>query len=341
LEGFYEPICRTGENQFKIPEVNVIRVGERYGYVMGALGESCPDDQNIVRSSDCEAAIRDLRLDTPSLHFNSLVGDTGTVGGCSLKSDEVRAFYNDKHPRETNIPDNEPASLFYPAAGNARCEERLNRWCASNTPYRWARFDRSWRSSRKEWRCYSTGALTADTYDVNTYNLPSGPGGTCTRGSPAGTLDPLDATCWNHFTRNSELSSLLEECNPQIPDVRCQVRAGKTSCRRIRSGTRRGGSYPICYAKGVFSTNPIQERRIRFTSRYAFNVPDCPRGYFLTGGHKSCSAFLCPGCFCAECFQPYWTCPDRDAILVEGRRVPSHEISTVAYCLDSKALGHK
>jgi len=349
LEGFYEPICRAGKNEYKIPEFNVIRVGERYGYVMGGLGQSCPEDQAIIRSLDCTFALQDLTLGTAYLDgFSSLEGNTEIMGGCSLKQDEVRSFYNDKHPRETNIPDNDPGFLFYPAAGSLACEVALDKWCASNTPYRYARFDRSWESSEKQWRCYSTGALTADTFHVNTDNMPSNSGGTCTRGLSGGTPDPRDATCWNHHTKNSELSGVLEDCTNNPYNVRCrQLAGGEVRCRHdpiFKTDVRRGGSYPICYAKGVRSSKfqPIQERHIQYTDRYAFNPPDCPRGYRYTGGHKGCSSALCWGCSCAECFQPYWSCgSNRDALLVEGRRVPSNEALPVAYCLDTKALGHR
>merc|ERR1719204_224259 len=105
---------------------------------------------------------------------------------------------------------------FYPAAGSLTCEAALNEWCANNTPYKYARLDRSWSSPTKQWRCYSTGALTADTFHVNTDNMPSNNGGTCTSGVSGGTLDPLDATCWNHWTRNSQLSGVLEDCSQPI-----------------------------------------------------------------------------------------------------------------------------
>jgi len=345
LEGFYEPICRAGKNQYKIPEFNVIRVGRSWGYVMGDLGQSCPQDQAIVRRSDCRFAIHDLAPDKISIP-TPLEGNTEIMGGCSLKQDEVRSFYNDKHPTETDIPDNDPGLLFYPAAGSLTCELDLNEWCASNTPFKYARFDRSWKSSKKQWRCYSTGALTADTFHVNTDNMPFKNGGTCTSGISGGTPDPLDATCWNHWTKNSELSRVLEDCGTPLD---CKFTRGRIICRQLKDGgarvvpTLKGGSYPICYAKGVRSSElqPIQERRIRYTDRYAFKIPDCPRGYYHTENYKDCSAWNCLGCYCAECFQPYWSCGDnRDAILVEGRKVPSNEILPVAYCLDSKALGH-
>jgi len=123
---------------------------------------------------------------------------------------------------------------IYPAAGSLTCEATLNEWCASNTPYRYARFDRSHSSTTKQWRCYSTGALTADTFHVNTDNMPSS--STCTRGLSGGTLDPRDATCWNQWTRHSQLSRLLENCR-QKPTYEV---FGKSQCFTSNNALRPG-----------------------------------------------------------------------------------------------------
>jgi len=123
---------------------------------------------------------------------------------------------------------------IYPAAGSLRCEAKLNEWCTSNTPYRYARFDRSHSSTTKQWRCYSTGALTADTFHVNTDIMPSSR--KCTQGLSGGTLDPLDAFCWNHWTRDSQLSGLLEECR-QKPTYEV---FGKSQCFTSNNALRPG-----------------------------------------------------------------------------------------------------
>jgi len=49
---------------------------------------------------------------------------------------------------------------------------------------------------------------------------------TCSSGNFDGTLDPLDATCWNHWTMENELLSVLEDCS----------RPGGPSCSRTRPG---------------------------------------------------------------------------------------------------------
>jgi len=321
LEGFYEPICTAGENQYKIPEFNVVKVGERFGYVMGAVGESCPEAQAIVRSSDCKVAIRDLALKVDVRDFEGFTLERARsarartiIGGCSLLQDyknSVIGFYNDKHPRETNIPDNDPAS-----------------YC--------------------DWQCY------LDRYgDLRRAYGPNNLQEAASHYERSGRREGRDCTCnkcdWQcYLDRYGDLRRAYGPNNLKEAASHYE-RTGRGEGRDCTCGGRtvptpKGGSFPICYAKGVRSSRiqPIQERRIQFSERYAFNEPDCPRGYFPSGGHKSCSAFLCPGCFCLECFQPFWTCGgNTDGILVEGRRVPSNDILPVAYCLDSKALGHK
>jgi len=105
LLGFYEPICGAGDNLYEVPDFNIIRVAE--GYVMGSLGEACADEDRIVRAEDCAYAIEQMTISNPPVQ--NLVASTGKMGGCSLQVDESLGFYNDKHPIETDIPDNDPA----------------------------------------------------------------------------------------------------------------------------------------------------------------------------------------------------------------------------------------
>jgi hypothetical protein len=122
LSGFYEPICVAGVNGYEVPEFNVIRA--EGGYVMGAIGEACPESTNIVRSEDCKYAIEQLS-DNPA--FGSSVASVQKMGGCSLQADESRGWYNDKHPQEKNIRDNDPPSWCkpYTAEQCAIAAERL------------------------------------------------------------------------------------------------------------------------------------------------------------------------------------------------------------------------
>jgi len=321
LEGFYEPICTAGENQYKIPEFNVVKVGERFGYVMGAVGESCPEAQAIVRSSDCKVAIRDLALKVAVRDFEGFTRERARsarvrsiIGGCSLLQDyknSVIGFYNDKHPRETNIPDNDPASYCDWQCYLDRYGDLRRKYGPNNLKEAASHYERTGRGEGRDctcnkcdWQCY------LDRYgDLRRKYGPNNLKEAASHYERTGRGEGRDCTC-----------------------------GGRTV------PTPKGGSFPICYAKGVRSSRiqPIQERRIQFSERYAFNPPDCPRGYTPSGGHKSCSSFLCPGCSCLECFQPFWTCGGNpDGILVEGRRVPSNDRLPVAYCLDSKALGHK
>jgi len=106
LEGLYEPICGAGENKYEIGEFNIIRADK--GYVMGDLGEKCPDSF-IVRAEDCRYALQQL---APGATFTKMVGSTEKMAGCSLQAGvqagESRGFYNDRHPEETDIKEFDP-----------------------------------------------------------------------------------------------------------------------------------------------------------------------------------------------------------------------------------------
>jgi len=104
LEGLYEPICGAGVNKYKIREFNIIRAAN--GYVMGDLGETCPDSW-IVQAKDCQYALKQL---SPGASFGKMVGSTSKMGACSLQADESKGFYNDKHPLEKEIKTNDPPS---------------------------------------------------------------------------------------------------------------------------------------------------------------------------------------------------------------------------------------
>jgi len=99
----------------------------------------------------------------------------------------------------------------HPAAGTATCQAAMDEWCANNTPYKHARFGRAMSNANQEdmWRCYSTGALTADRMYVRMVN----PDQKCSKsGATAGVLHPDDATCWGHWTRNDDLPAILQSC---------------------------------------------------------------------------------------------------------------------------------
>merc|ERR1719499_1380089 len=108
LEGLYEPICGAGVNKYKIREFNIIRAAN--GYVMGDLGETCPDSW-IVQAKDCQYALKQL---SPGASFGKMVGSTSKMGACSLQADESKGFYNDKHPLEKEIKTNDPPSCDGP-----------------------------------------------------------------------------------------------------------------------------------------------------------------------------------------------------------------------------------
>merc|ERR1712099_40758 len=82
---------------------------------------------------------------------------------------------------------------FYEDAGSKQCESLLNDWCVQNTPYKYARFDVGWNMpNTKRWRCYSSGALTEDTYSADVAAM-SVPGNMC-QGGGAGIPEPNEAT---------------------------------------------------------------------------------------------------------------------------------------------------
>jgi hypothetical protein len=116
---------------------------------------------------------------------------------------------------------------FYKHAGSKQCEAVLNDWCVQNTPYKYARFDVAWNApDTKGWRCYSSGALTEDTYSADMAAM-SVSENKCR--STAGIPEPNEATCWNHWSRNSELTSILDSpvCGQ---DFFVQLAVGVTEC---------------------------------------------------------------------------------------------------------------
>merc|ERR1712117_633239 len=99
---------------------------------------------------------------------------------------------------------------FYNEAGSKQCEFALNDWCVQNTPYKYARFDVGWNHpDTKSWRCYSSGALTEDTYSADMAAM-SVSENKCPEEGTAGIPEPNEATCWNHWTRDSELQNILD-----------------------------------------------------------------------------------------------------------------------------------
>lgn len=104
-----------------------------------------------------------------------------------------------------------PSAKVHPYAGTATCQAVLDEWCVNNTPYKHARFGRHMSNANNDdaWRCYSTGALTADRMYVRMVN----PAQKCSKsGATAGVPHPDDATCWNHWTRQDDLSAIVQSC---------------------------------------------------------------------------------------------------------------------------------
>jgi len=117
---------------------------------------------------------------------------------------------------------------FYNEAGSKQCELALNDWCVQNTPYKYARFDVAWNHpNTKGWRCYSSGALTEDTYSADMAAM-SVSENKCLGGTE-GIPEPNEATCWNHWTRESELQNILDSpvCGQ---DFFVQLAVGVTEC---------------------------------------------------------------------------------------------------------------
>jgi len=94
------PTSGAGVNQ---NEFNIIRADK--GYVMGGLGETCPESSQIVRAEDCEYALSHL---SPGASFEKMGGNIHEMGGCSLQAKGSRGLYNDRHPFEFHIRKNDP-----------------------------------------------------------------------------------------------------------------------------------------------------------------------------------------------------------------------------------------
>jgi len=343
LVGFYEPICGAGDNLYEIPDFNIIRVAE--GYVMGSLGEACPDEDSIVRAEDCAYAIEQMTINNPQVQ--NLVANTGKMGGCSLHADESLGFYNDKHPRETNVPDKDPAfdpqenhdsrlyksvkgnvipsysdcasipdsapyiklvmgsvvDYFRPIQGRTYCD-MLN----SNSNHQWSKDGKTFVTPQyHEYLLGGSSYLYPKTIDGRTY-LPFWGG----NGAKGG-------CCHTSYKSKAAWHQPFELYYPE------------TNRATIFSQ----GSFPICYTDGQQRT-PKLKQRTTWTDEYWFYVPSCPSGYYYSGGYKRCGWG-----YCAECYQPYYSCDDYpNHLLVEGRRVPSTDHLPVAVCLDQTKLGN-
>jgi len=348
LLGFYEPICGAGDNLYEVPDFNIIRVAE--GYVMGSLGEACPVEDGIVRAEDCAYAIEQMTINNPKVQ--NLVANTGKMGGCSLQADESLGFYNDKHPRDTNVPDKDPAFDLI------TCRMTIDNVV---THVRYGGVDVDVSGDKTSWE------------SVNTFTFKASPGAELEIGGYESSAchgckcSGLLIECDNGFKSNPSTFQAIGSNSPILtPQDRFQDVCKSSSGFYLKGQTSAAekvwpangekyawfkaipvkevpepvrGSFPICYTDGVKDNTriPKQKKRITWTDEYWFNVPSCPSGYDHSGGYKRCGWFG----YCAECFQAYYSCDDYpNHLLVEGRRVPSSDRLPVAYCLDKTKLGN-
>jgi hypothetical protein len=95
VKGLDEPLCKRGENTFA---KEFTPIAEIDGFVVGARGQACPDQQSIVIEADCEYAVRmftENRPDPATVEM-SLEDNIQYQIGCSLNLGQV-GIYNDFH----------------------------------------------------------------------------------------------------------------------------------------------------------------------------------------------------------------------------------------------------
>jgi len=95
VRGLDEPLCKRGENTFT---TEFTPIAEINGYVMGARGQGCPDQQVIVQEKDCAYALRMFTRFRPdgATVDQSLKDDINYPVGCTLNFGR-EGIYNDFH----------------------------------------------------------------------------------------------------------------------------------------------------------------------------------------------------------------------------------------------------
>jgi len=237
LTGLYAPICGAGVNRYEVPEFNIIKAAE--GYVMGSLGEACPQNGRIVRQKDCKFAIEKLSGNNPA--FGSSVASEHKMGGCSLRADESKGWYNDKHPKETDIPDNDAPSSCQPYTVEQcrRAAEKLGLQLGGHG------HDFEDNYNQKGCYAYSSGRYAGMAFYGTQFH-----------------------------------TSFWEMINPSTYSTDT-FRPQGYDCQGEPIGLKTGGSYPICYMEGVIQNEevPRKMRTEMWSPTYYFTPHDCPPGW--------------------------------------------------------------
>lgn len=95
VKGLDEPLCKRGPNTFT---KEFTPIAEIDGYVVGARGQACPEQQAIIRKADCEYALRMFTKNRPdpATVDMPLEDNIQYPTGCSLNLGQV-GIYNDFH----------------------------------------------------------------------------------------------------------------------------------------------------------------------------------------------------------------------------------------------------